>query len=139
MYNNFAQAWRGWSRIFYGCFGTMRRLLVSLVVLLVVSLFPWLTLAGGLIARSAGAASRALDVLLLVAATTCALQLSVLFRFYRISRVNPLLAPTYPVGAVLAAGMLVSSIRRLGGRSTTTWRGTTYRADRVEVPSGASK
>jgi len=77
------------------------------------------------------------NVLVITAAAACALQLTVLFRFYRISRVNPLLAPTYPIGAFLAAGMLVSAIRRVGGRSTTTWRGTTYRGDRVEKPNAA--
>jgi glycosyltransferase involved in cell wall biosynthesis len=136
MYNSFAQAWRGWSRIFYGCFGTLRRLVVSLVL----SLLPWLALVGGLLARGLGfAADRTGDVLLVSAAAACALQMSVLFRFYRICRVNPLLAPTYPIGALLAAGMLISAIRRLGGRSTTTWRGTIYRGDRVEAAAVARK
>ncbi len=138
MYNSLAQAWRGWSRIFYGCFGSLRRLIVSLVFVLVLSLLPWLLLIGGLIAKATSATmSSSANALLIAAGAACALQMTVLFRFYRISRVNPLLAPTYPIGAFLAAGMLISAIRRLGGRSTTTWRGTTYRGDRVEKPNTA--
>lgn len=136
MYNSFAQAWRGWSRIFYGCFGSFRRLIVSLLVILFVSLLPWASLIGGVIGLLAGSQLSGLGRMTLVAAAACALQLSVLVRFYRISRVSPLLAPTYPIAAVLAAGMLISAIKRLGGMGTTTWRGTTYRADRVEAAVG---
>ncbi len=132
MYNSFAQAWRGWSRIFYGCFGSFRRLIVSLLVILFVSLLPWASLVGGAIGLLAGSNAAGLGRMTIFAAAACALQLSVLVRFYRISRVSPWLAPTYPIAAVLAAGMLVSAIKRLGGMGTTTWRGTTYRADRVE-------
>ena len=32
MYRNFHETWRGWSRIFYGCFGTVRQLLISAAV-----------------------------------------------------------------------------------------------------------
>lgn len=140
MYNSFAQAWRGWSRIFYGCFGTRRRLIVSLLVILYMSLMPWATLLAAGVAWLTDSGPRPLWGWTLAAAVlACAAQLSVLVRFYRVSRVPAWLAPTYPIAAVLAAGMLLSALRRVGGRGTTNWRGTIYRGDRVEnapTPSG---
>ncbi len=137
MYNSFAQAWRGWSRIFYGCFGTFRRLAASLLALLFFSVLPWLALAvAGATLTLASEAAPGWKPLLVASAAACAVQQSVMFRFYRISHLPPLLAPTYPLGAVIALGMLVSAMRRLGGRTPTTWRGTTYRADRVVATDG---
>lgn len=138
MYQNFRQAWNGWSRIFYGCFGTFRRLILSLVVLCLVSLLPWVGLVSGLIGVFA-APGAGYGRLAIAGATACLLQLSVLVRFYRLSNVSPKLAPTYPLAALLAFGMLVNALRRLGGRQSTTWRGTTYRGTQVEQPAGTAQ
>lgn len=132
MYSNFGQAWRGWSRIFYGCFGTMRRLVLSLAALLLLSLLPWAALAASLaVIAIADAPAAGWRTLASFAGAASFLQLSVMFRFYHLSHVPARLAPTYPIGALLAVGMVINAMRRLGGRSTTTWRGTTYRGDQV--------
>ena len=52
MYASFAETWRGWARIFYGCFGSFKRLLLSLILLLVASISPWASLVIGIIAES---------------------------------------------------------------------------------------
>lgn len=135
MYNSFRQTWNGWSRIFYGCFGTFRRLLLSAVVVVIFSLLPWTTLIASGLAALAGAELDDVRPLIWTAAAACAAQLSVMFRFYRLSHSSPLYAVLYPVGAAVGLGALVNAIRRLSGRSTTTWRGTVYRGDKVE--SGA--
>ncbi|MCK6456915.1 MAG: glycosyltransferase [Phycisphaerae bacterium] len=133
MYDGFRQAWRGWSRIFYGCFGTLGRLLASLGMVTLLSLSPWLVLLGAAAVRlTSGELGRGGSIVAFVAAAAGMMQLTVIWRFYSISRLNPLLSLTYPFGAAIASGMLISAIRRLGGRGTTTWRGTTYRGDRVE-------
>ena len=58
-------------------------------------------------------------------------QQSIIARFYRISQSNPWLAPTFIVGVVICIGMLINAMTKLGGRTTTTWRGTTYRGDQL--------
>jgi len=59
----------------------------------------------------------------------------VIARFYRLCKLDWRLAPTFIVGVVICIGMLFSAMRKLGGRTTTVWRGTTYRADSVVKPS----
>lgn len=120
MYVGFRQIWRGWSRIFYGCLGTLPRLLRSIVLLTVVSLSPWVTLAlsplaGSAVGWMAGAALFAIIG-----------QQSVLWRFYSLTGNGSAWAITYPLGAAVCLGMTVGSIRKLLGMTQTTWRGTTY-------------
>ena len=57
MYTGLGQIWRGWSRIFYGCFGTFPRLLVSVVMLSIFSLSPYLSLLASPLAGSANSGS----------------------------------------------------------------------------------
>jgi len=120
MYTGFAQIWKGWSRIFFGCFGTFPRLLVSFLMLSIFSLSPYLTLCLSPLAGVnwwwfAGAGAFAILS-----------QQSILWRFYGISGNGPPWAMTYPIGAAFCLGMTLNAMRRLGGKVTTTWRGTTY-------------
>ncbi len=133
MYPDLRAIWRGWSRIFYGCFGTFRRLLVTLRMLTLMNVFPYgsAALAWVVTAAHGWSAAGPWRTVAVAATLAVATQLSVIARFYRISRANPWLAPTFIVGVFFCIGMLISAMRRLGGRSTTTWRGTVYRGDRV--------
>lgn len=133
MYTNFREIWRGWSRIFYGCFETFRRLRISLLVMLFSGMMPWYSaLAAWIMVAVRGWSEagpwRAVAVLA-TAAVLC--QQSVLTRYYRVSQTNPLLAPTYPIAGTIACGMLINAMTKLGGRTATTWRGTTYRGDKL--------
>lgn len=119
MYTGFPQIWRGWSRIFYGCFGTFPRLLVSVLMLSVFSASPYITLLVAPLLGTAGV------WLVGAAAFAIASQQSILWGFYRITGNDPRWALTYPVGAIICIGMTLNAMRRLAG-TTTTWRGTTY-------------
>jgi cellulose synthase/poly-beta-1,6-N-acetylglucosamine synthase-like glycosyltransferase len=119
MYVGLPQIWRGWSRIFYGCFATWPRLLLSAVFLLVFSLSPLLSL---LLAPLAGVAAGGIA---LAAGLTLVAQQSVLRRFYRLCAMPPAWALTYPLGAGLCLAMVGNAMRRLAG-VRTTWRGTSY-------------
>jgi len=135
MYVGLKAIWRGWSRIFYGCFGTFPRLLASVLMLSVLSVSPYLTLAlSPLAARGAAwlAAGAAIAILA---------QQSVLWRFYRVTGNGRAWALTYPFGALLCLGMTLNAMRRLGGAVETTWRGTSYRggASACEPSSEAVK
>ncbi len=133
MYTDFRTTWRGWSRIFYGCFGTFRRLLVSMLLLLVASILPYVSAAAAWIAVALRGwqAAGPWAWIAVLATLAIVLQQSVIVRFYRLSHASPWMAPTWIIGAVLCVGMLGSAMRKLGGRGTTTWRGTTYRGNRV--------
>ncbi|MCG3128486.1 MAG: hypothetical protein CHACPFDD_03375 [Phycisphaerae bacterium] len=127
MYAGFAQIWRGWSRIFYGCFGTFPRLLATLVFLALFSLSPYVTLAASAATQSAAGVAASL--------LTIGAQQSVLWRFWRLSGIPAPWALTYPLGAAVCAGMVIAAMAKLGGLTTTTWRGTTYRGQTLHNTS----
>lgn len=138
MYETFAQTRAGWSRIFYGCFGTLRRLLVTGIMVLIFSVLPWLafTISAAMYGLAGG--GDAWPWLLSLSGAVCLMQWTVMFRFYKLSRLNPFYAIAYPIGAVVGLWAIFGAIRRLGGRATITWRGTTYRGDRVDPAASPS-
>ncbi len=119
MYVGLGAIWRGWSRIFYGCFGTWPRLITSAVFLSVFSLLPWASLLAAPFLGSAGAWIGAAAGLAVVA------QQTVLWRFYPLSGIGAAWALSYPLGATLCLGMTCNAMTRLAGRQTR-WRGTSY-------------
>ena len=134
MYSTLRQSWRGWSRIFYGCLGTLRRLLLATVILTTFSILPWLSLVTAVIMMVAGGADTALRWPVVAGASLAAvlLQQSVMVRFYRLVRAGAWWSLGYILGAALCWGMLVAAMLKVHGTTRTTWRGTTYRGDRVE-------
>lgn len=133
MYSGFRQIWRGWSRIFYGCFGTFRRLMITLGMLLCTNIFPYvsLLLAWVMTAACGWTDAGPWRAVALAATVAVGFQLSVIARFYRLSKASPWLAPTFILCAFICVGMLISAMRRLGGRTKTVWRGTAYQGNRV--------
>ncbi|MCH8964422.1 MAG: glycosyltransferase [Planctomycetes bacterium] len=131
MYANFGECWRGWTRIFYGCFGSFRRLAVSAIVLALSSLLPWCSLFAGLVGWLVADEGSAWRWIFLASVAAIVMQQSLLVRFYRVNRASSWYVPTYFIGAVIAFGMLLNAMTKLGGLRTTTWRGTTYRGDQL--------
>jgi chlorobactene glucosyltransferase len=130
MYSRFREIWRGWSRIFYGCFETFRRLRITLMMLLTTNVFPYISLliaAAVLAADGWSGAGTGWQLVAGSSALAIAMQQTVIVRYYRLSQATPWLAPTFIVGAVVCVGMLINAMLKLNGRTTTTWRGTTYR------------
>jgi chlorobactene glucosyltransferase len=139
MYSGLRQIWRGWSRIFYGCFGTFRRLLITMVFLLVMNILPYASAVAGWALTAARGWSDAgpWRPVAIAATLAVAFQLSVIARFYRLSRTSAWLAPTFIVGVAFCIGMLINAMLKLGGRTATTWRGTTYRGGQVAAAGPA--
>jgi hypothetical protein len=138
MYTTFRQIWRGWSRIFFGCFGTFRRLRLTAIMLALMNVFPYLSLLVAALvlgARGWSQAGAGWQAVGLCAALAVVAQQTVIARFYRLCKLDWRLAPTFIIGVVICIGMLISAMLKLGGRTTTVWRGTTYRADSVVKPS----
>ncbi len=134
MYSSLGQIWRGWSRIFYGCFGTFRRLRISMLVMIVMNLFPYgslLAAAGVMAWRGPAAAGPGWGWVGAAAALAVLMQQTVIVRYYRLSYTSPWLAPTFIVGAVICVGMLANAMLKLKGRTAVTWRGTVYRGEQV--------
>ncbi|MFQ6047771.1 MAG: glycosyltransferase [Phycisphaerae bacterium] len=132
MYSSLARIWSGWARIFYGCFGSLRRLGLTLFFLVLISLSPWFVAAAGWIVTAglgwqqagwwpvaAGAASLAVLA-----------QWSVMLRFYGLSQADRRYAIAYPLGAMVCCGAILQAMLKVLG-APTTWRGTTYRRRRV--------
>lgn len=137
MYCNFQQTWRGWSRIFYGCFGTVRQLLISAGFMTVVSLLPWISLLVGGIAVAAGATGRWEGLWYMASAAVLA-QMTVLVRYYQVSKADARYVITWPIGAALCVGMLISAIFKTLGWTGTAWRGRVYKQGQ-EAPTAEVK
>ncbi|MDD4889570.1 MAG: glycosyltransferase [Phycisphaerae bacterium] len=132
MYEGFRATWRGWSRIFYGSFVRRRRLVISLLVMLLMGVTPYVTAIAGWLSLALGAAGT-LPWLAAIAGTASILaQQSVLWRFFPMAGIPRRFTPTYAIGAVVALGIFVNAIRKVGGRSAVTWRGTTYMGNKVK-------
>jgi glycosyltransferase involved in cell wall biosynthesis len=119
MYVGLRQIWHGWSRIFYGCFGTWPRLIVSAIFLSVFSVSPWASLLISPLAGRAGVGIAAAAAFAIVA------QQTVLRRFYPLCGMPAAWALSYPLGAALCLGMTCNAMTRLAG-VRTRWRGTSY-------------
>jgi hypothetical protein len=127
MYTSLGEMVRGWGRIFYGTFGTFRRLGLSLLVLVVMGLLPYGAAAFGLAAAGAGAAPAGLLLACaLVGIAAAAMQISVMYRFYGLIEARADMAWTYLLGCGVALSALALAMTKLRRGATVTWRDTTY-------------
>jgi hypothetical protein len=135
MYETPGEAWRGWSRIFYGCFGSVPRLALAMLPLVALCAVPWASLIAALVASALvqNATSTPWTLAAYVWLVVIAFKQLVLWRVYRVLHVAPVWSLTYVLGAVVTLGMLISAMLKTLGASRMTWRGTTYRGDRLEA------
>jgi len=128
MYTSLAEILRGWSRIFFGTFGTLRRLVVSLLVVMVMGLLPYAAAVAGLTLAAGGRGFWWLACGI-AGVAACALQLSVIYRYYKLTNVCKWLAWTYPLGCILAMTALATAMTKHRKGAKLTWRNTTYTPD----------
>ena len=133
MYRTPGEAWRGWSRIFYGCLETWPRLATSAFLVTMFAILPWVSLVVALIGRALVEPEAVLSWSLAAYAWAGVILLkqAVLWRVYPVLRIGRSWSFTYVVGATLALAMLISAILKVTGATGTTWRGRTYRRDRL--------
>ena len=127
MYTSLREIVRGWSRIFFGTFGTLRRLTASLTAVLVMGLLPYVAATMGL----AGVAASWPDawawwLLGLIGCAGAATQLSAIWRYYALLGARPGLFWTYPIGSLITAGALVGSLLKLRPGAKVVWKSTSY-------------
>ncbi len=132
MYRTPREAWRGWSRIYYGSLGTVRRVTISLLMLGTYSLFPWISL--GIAAVWSGCSHEGSTANWNLAAGVWAgvivLKQIAMSQFYHLVRIERRYSLFYIFAAVAAFGMLWSAMLRVLGLTHTTWRGTSYHGNR---------
>ena len=127
MYTSLRGIVRGWSRIFYGSFVTLRRILISLAVLSVISISPHVLALLGLALGAAGVAHSGLWWAVGIAgASVAAIQISVIFLFYKLIGAKPMLAWTYSIGCTVAAYALCISLTKLRRGAKVVWKSTAY-------------
>jgi cellulose synthase/poly-beta-1,6-N-acetylglucosamine synthase-like glycosyltransferase len=123
MYTSLRQTIRGWSRIFFGTFGTPARLAASLTVLVVMGLLPYAAAALGWATAASGWPYVACGALGTAAAM---LQISAIYRFYSLISARKWLAWTYPLGALVAIICVISAMTKLRKGAKVVWRSTAY-------------
>lgn len=135
MYTSLKEILNGWTRIFFGTFGTLRRLVVSLMVMLLVSISPYLLTAFGFSVFASGHVSGKWPLVCgCVGLAAVCLQISVIFRYLKLLRGRPWLAWTYIVGCFMCVYTLVSAILKLRPGAQLVWKNTSYTTpERVEV------
>ncbi len=125
MYTSFTQMIRGWSRIFFGTFGTPARLFTTLAVVLLMSLMPWVMTGLGLGLGLTGCWNGG-PVVGIVAAVVAGLQLSVICRYYKLIGAKVSLFWTYPISCAISVWCLLISISKLRPGAKVVWKSTAY-------------
>jgi chlorobactene glucosyltransferase len=136
MYDGLNSTIRGWSRIFFGTFGTLGRLTASLAVLLILGVLPYLVTALGFTlwthaatpswtAGSYGAANWWLACGL-AGTVACAIQLTAIYRFFKLLGAKASLAWSYPVGCLITIYVIILSLLKLRKGASIVWRNTSY-------------
>ncbi len=126
MYENFRDTFRGWSRIFFGCFDKLQRVIAAIVMLLVMSLLPYFFLIillvkaiiNGLVLSEPASGVFVWSVIAITA------QMSVLMRFYILTGSTWIRSLSYPVGAFITLGILLDSTTKFFTKKVV-WRGST--------------
>lgn len=129
MYTSFKQILRGWSRIFFGTFGTLKRLSISLAVLMTMGLLPYIVAGVMLPLAVAGIEPTGwLWACGLAGVAGIVLQVSVIYLFYKLIGARKNLAWTYPIGCVVAIVALIMSLTKLRKGAKLVWRNTSYQS-----------
>lgn len=127
MYTSLKQIVRGWGRIFFGTFGTLRRISISLAVLVLMGLLPYATAVAAAVLAATGAPPDGLwTACALVAAIAAAIQISVIYRFYKLIGARQNLAWSYVIGCAAATVALCVSLSKLRKGAKIVWRNTNY-------------
>lgn len=125
MYTSLKQIVNGWSRIFFGCFGTMRRLMISLAVMSIMGVGPYLLAIGSWLGVALGGGGPWLAAAL-VSTAAVGMQQSLIWRFYKLAQARQVATFGYSLGCSVAIVALIKAIGKLRSGGKIVWRNTTY-------------
>ena len=127
MYTSLREILNGWSRIFFGTFGTLRRLSISLGVLLVMGMLPYAAAILGFVLTAAGVQPAGLWLACgLLGSAAAAMQISVIYRFYSLIGARKELAWSYLIGCLFGVIALIQALGKLRKGAKLVWRNTSY-------------
>ncbi len=129
MYPTPGEAWRGWSRIYFGCIESPARLLLTAASTVLLGLGPWVGLvAWGLIGSRSNAVSvgGALVVAVVWGLSVVMLQVAA-WRVHGMMGLPRRWSAWYALGVMAAGAMLLRAVLPALGGLDITWRGTRYR------------
>ena len=134
MYDSLGGMYRGWTRIYYGGFKSVLRLLGAMALTFTFTLMPF----GVLAASSVLLAMEQITALSLVAFLLSAIGVLALLvtmrRLFILCRGNPWYLIFHPLAAVLVLTFQAGAMIRGLGLCGVTWRGTTYKGGKVVSP-----
>jgi len=125
MYTSFKQIIRGRSRIFFGTFGTLKRLIISFLLMAVMGLLPYAAALVGLLGHHSSGSPAALTCGIAGLAGVL-MQQSVIFRYYRLLGNAGTLAITYSMACFITLYVIIISMTKLRAGATVTWKSTVY-------------
>jgi glycosyltransferase involved in cell wall biosynthesis len=128
MYTSLRKFWNGWSRIYYGCGGSVGQLCKTIAFMAVLSFLPWLGL--GLTVLLSQTAEAKVWFLISLGVWSCAIavQQFTLWQLYKRMRVEALCSLLYVPALLVVLTILMNAMLKSLGLTKTVWRGTSYRA-----------
>jgi len=128
MYDSFAGAFHGWSRIFYGCLDRPASVASAMNTIVIAVIVPWISfliaVLGAILAAPAGD-HRWLWACLGWGVVVILLQ-TVTGRLYVAAHYGLAWSLAYLPGGIITAGALLNALLKSLGLTRTTWRQTTY-------------
>lgn len=130
MYGTLAEAWRGWGRIYFGSLPARWKLVAGLVSMIAFNVLPWIGIVFAVtMALWLHGAGWGYNVLYwLGAAALMHIGAARVYPMFGLSRWDSI---GYPIGGAIVAAMHVSALLKAIGATSVSWRGTTYRGNRV--------
>ncbi|MCK5113767.1 MAG: glycosyltransferase [Phycisphaerae bacterium] len=129
MYTSLPQMFNGWTRIFFGSIPQIRRLIISFVALVLVALFPYIAMVLGYTMAGESAANSNWWLACGIAGTvSCVMQLTAIYRFYKLILANKYLCWTYVIGCIIVCSALLRAMLMHRPGAKVTWKGTTFEA-----------
>jgi len=131
MYDSLRAMWKGWTRIFYGAFGGVGRMVGVLLLTFFFTLLPFAVFAVAAAAVAAGAQGWWAWTVFGVAAGTVVAIFVTMRRLFIAGCGNPWYLALYPLAVVMVMAFEAGALARALGVGAVTWRGTTYKGGRV--------
>jgi chlorobactene glucosyltransferase len=125
MYDTPMAAYRGWSRIFYGCLEKPSRIVVALLLVSMGGVFPWVSFLVALCGALATQDPRWWKATAAWGIVIGLMQL-VIARLYFAVGYGLWWSFSYVLGAAISSAILVNALLKALGVTSTTWRRTTY-------------
>jgi cellulose synthase/poly-beta-1,6-N-acetylglucosamine synthase-like glycosyltransferase len=138
MYDRLSAMYRGWTRIYYGAFKGVLRILAVMVATSLFTLIPFVVLAASSVLMAAGDVSGWTLLAFALSGGTVLALLVTMRRLFILSGGNPWRLVFYPLAVVIVLGFQTGAIIRALGLRGVTWRGTTYKGGKVVPPSGGA-